>query len=127
MLRCEVPLTDAAAGQSPAVYTVRLGFNALPEDREGRRVFDIKLQDKIVLENFDILATAGKANRAVVKEFKGIRAGSALILELLPKPALSEVDGSANPNIDRAPIINFIDVIREDSREVAGMPTGGAQ
>jgi outer membrane protein assembly factor BamB len=106
MLRCEVPLTDDTAGENSAVYTVRLGFNALPEDREGSRVFDIKLQDKIVLENFDILATAGKANRAVVKEFKGIEAGSAMVLELLAK--------SANPNTDQAPIINFIEVIRED-------------
>ena len=127
MLRCEVPLTDDAAGEGSAVYTVRLGFNALPEDREGRRVFDIKLQGKVVLENFDILATAGKANRAVVKEFKGIKAGSAMVLELLPKPALSEVDGSANPNMEQAPIINFIDVIREDAREVAGIPAGGVR
>ncbi|GAI55449.1 unnamed protein product, partial [marine sediment metagenome] len=70
MLRCEVPLIDDAAGQKPAVYTVRLGFNALPGDHAGRRVFDIKLQDKVVLQSFDILETAGKANRAVVKEFK---------------------------------------------------------
>ena len=119
LMRCEVPLADDAASVSSALYTVRLGFNALPEDRKGRRVFDIKLQDKVVLENFDILATAGKANRAVVKEFNGIRAGSAMVLELLAK--------SANPNIDQAPIINFIEVIREDSRQVAGIPAGGAQ
>ena len=119
MLRCEVPLTDNAAGEKSAVYTVRLGFNALPEDREGRRVFDIKLQDKVMLESFDIIATAGYANRAVVKEFKGIEAGSAMVLELLAR--------SANPNIDQAPIINFIDVVREDSRQVAGIPAGGAQ
>ncbi|MBN2595138.1 MAG: PQQ-binding-like beta-propeller repeat protein [Sedimentisphaerales bacterium] len=112
MLRCEVPLTGDAAGGSSAVYTVRLGFNAPPEDRQGRRVFDIKLQDKVVLEDFDILATAGRANRAVVKEFNGIRAGSALILELLAKTAVL--------NIDQAPIINFIEVIRGDSRQVAG-------
>jgi hypothetical protein len=117
MMRCEVPLTDDVAGENSAVYTVRLGFNALPEDREGRRVFDIKLQDKVVLENFDILATAGYADRAVVKEFKGIRAGSAMVLELIAK--------TANPNPDQAPIINFIEVIREDSIKVAGIPAGG--
>ena len=69
-----------------------------------------------MLEDFDILATAGKANRAVVKEFKGIRAGNALILELLAKIAIL--------NIDQAPIINFIEVIKEDSIEVAGIPPG---
>jgi hypothetical protein len=117
MLRCEVPLADDAAGDISAVYTVRLGFNALPEDSEGRRVFDIKLQDKVVLESFDIIATAGKANKAVVKEFKGIEAGSVMVLELLAR--------SVNPNIDQAPIINFIEVIREDSRQVARIPAGG--
>jgi len=114
MLRCEVPLIDAAAGQKAAVYTVRLGFNALPGDQAGLRIFDIKLQDKVVVESFDILETAGKANRAVVKEFKGVRAESVLVLELLPK--------SANPQMNQAPIINFIEVIREDTGEIAQIP-----
>ena len=114
MLRCEVPLIDDAAGQKPAVYAVRLGFNALPEDKAGQRVFDIKLQDKVVLEGFDILETAGKANRAVVKEFKGVTVKSALILELLPK--------SANPQMNQAPVINFIEVIKQDTREIAAIP-----
>ena len=107
MLRCEVPLIDNTAGQKPAVYTVRLGFNALPGDHAGRRVFDIKLQDKVVLQNFDIFGTAGTANKAVVKEFKGVRAESVLVLELLPK--------TANPQMNQAPVINFIEVIREDA------------
>ncbi len=110
MLRCEIPLTDGA-GQQPAVYTVRLGFNALPQDQAGQRVFDVKLQDNVVLENFDILETAGKVNRAVVKEFKGVRADSVLVLELLPK--------SANPQMNQAPVINFIEVIREEAGEIA--------
>jgi len=114
LLRCEVPLTDDAIGGSSAVYTVHLGFNAMPDDREGQRVFDIKLQNKVVLESFDILAIAGKANRAVVKEFSGIRAGNTLVLELLAK--------TTNPNDDQAPIINFIEVIREGSIKAAGIP-----
>jgi outer membrane protein assembly factor BamB len=105
LMRCEVPLSEESNTEKTALYTVRLGFNALPEDRKGQRVFDIKLQDEIVLESFDILTTVGQSNTAVVKEFKGIRAGNAIVLELLAKPA--------DPNVDQAPIINFIDVIRE--------------
>ena len=86
---------------------------------EDLQLLDIKLQSKVVLESFDILATAGKANMAVVKEFKGIEAGSAMVLELLAR--------TANPNTDQAPIINFIEVVREDSINVAGIPAGGAQ
>ena len=107
LLRCEIPLTDDAAGQGSAVYTVRLGFCALPEDRPGRRVFDIKLQGKVVAENFDIVEAAGEANSAVVKECKGIRAEETLVLELVPK--------SSDPEVHEAPIINFIEVIREDA------------
>jgi outer membrane protein assembly factor BamB len=113
MLRCEIPLNDGDSERTAASYTVRLGFNALPTDRVGRRVFGIKLQDKVVLASFDILATAGQANRAVVKEFKGIRAGSALSLELLPK--------SADPQVSQAPIINFIEVVREGAGQVAAI------
>jgi hypothetical protein len=115
MSRCEIPLTDGD-GASSARYTVRLGFKAMPDDREGRRVFDIKLQGKVVTEGFDILEAAGRSNRAVVKEFKGIEAGSTMVLELLARPA--------NPNVDQAPIINFIEVIKEDPIKVAAIPAG---
>ena len=110
LLRCELPLIDDSADAEPAVYTVRLGFKARQGDKRGRRIFDIKLQDNVVLKNFDILRTAGKSNKAVVKEFKGIRVENVLALELIPK--------SANPqaNLDKAPIISFIEVIRERTR-----------
>ena len=60
------------------------------------------------------METAGRANRAVVKEFKGIRAGESLALELVPK--------SADPKPNQAPIINFIEVVREGAGEVAAAP-----
>ena len=115
--RCEIPLAGAA--QEPAAYTVRMGFNAAPGDQAGRRVFDIKLQDQLVLEGFDIAATAGAANTAVVKQFNGIQAGSTLVVELLAK--------AANPQPGQAPIINFIEVIKEEPKAVAGMPPISAQ
>jgi len=117
MLRCEIPLIDDTAQQEHGVYTVRLGFNALPEDVPGQRIFDIKLQDNVVSKNFDILGTAEKPNNAVVKEFKGIRVENDLVLELVPK--------SAEPQVNQAPIINFIEVIREDAGEIASLPKNG--
>lgn len=113
MLRCEVPLTDDAAGQEPVVYTVRLGFSVLPEDHPDRHIFDIKLQGKVVTENFDMMEASGGTNRAVVKEYKGIQAKEALVLELVPQPA--------DPAANEAPMINFIEVIREDARTVAAL------
>ncbi len=119
LLRCEVPLTDDSAASGAASYTVRLGFNALVGDRSGRRVFDIKLQDKVVLEGFDIVETAGRANRAVVKEFKGVKARGSLALALVPE--------LADPQANQAPIINFIEVIREDAGEVAAASSRNAR
>jgi len=74
-------------------------------------VFDIELQGKVVLKGFDVVEAAGSPNRAVVKEFSGIRAEDLLTLELVPK--------SANPTPDRAPIVNFIEVVREDAGKLA--------
>ncbi len=53
-------------------YTVRLYFAETEPREAGSRVFDVHLQDKRVLENFDIVKETGGINRSVVKEFKGI-------------------------------------------------------
>jgi len=108
LLRCNLPLIDDSTGQEPGIYTVHLGFKALPGDKPGQRIFDVKLGDKVVLKNFDVATAAGRANKAIVKEFKGIRVENILALELVPK--------STNPAINQAPIINFIEVIRERTR-----------
>ena len=49
---CEVPLLEPADGT--ALYSVRLGFSDPVNSRPGQRVFDVKLQGKLVLENLDI-------------------------------------------------------------------------
>ncbi len=114
LLYWEVPLSDDAAGQGAAAYTVRLGFNAPPTDKAGQRVFDVKLQDNIVLKDFDIMEAAGRANKAVIREFNGVKAERALVVELLPK--------AADPQVSQAPLVNCIEVIRQDAKAVAAMP-----
>ncbi len=104
--RFDLPLVGDIWGDEPGVYTVRLGFSAPEGDRVGERVFDIKLQDKIALSNFDVLREAGAPNRAVVKEFSGIDVESTLKIELVPE--------ASDPTNERAPLINSIEVIRED-------------
>ena len=107
LLRCELPLIDDAAGQKSATYTVRLGFAPLPGDKQLQRIFGIKLQDKVVLKRLDISKAAKKSNKAIVEEFEGIRVKNTLVLELVPK--------SPEAHSNQAPIINFIEVIREGS------------
>ncbi|UCD00117.1 MAG: PQQ-binding-like beta-propeller repeat protein [Phycisphaerales bacterium] len=60
------------AFETPRPYTVRLYFAETEPYEAGRRVFDVSLQDRRVLENFDIVKEADGTHRTVVKEFKGI-------------------------------------------------------
>ena len=73
----ELPLNE----KKECAYTVRLYFAEPEELKAGERVMTVKLQGKKVLENFDIVAEAGGANRSVVKEFRGVLAKDALKLE----------------------------------------------
>lgn len=56
----------------PARYTVRLYFMEPDNLAPGQRVFDVSLQGQPVLKDFDIVKTAGSANRGVVREFKNV-------------------------------------------------------
>jgi outer membrane protein assembly factor BamB len=58
--------------ERPRPYTVRLYFAEIEECEIGRRLFNVSLQNRQVLESFDIVKEAGGTNRPVVKEFKGI-------------------------------------------------------
>jgi len=92
------------AFERPRPYTVRLYFAEIEEyemdirhgrtsDRRiGRRLFNVSLQDRQVLEAFDIVKEAGGVNRPVVKEFKGINVKDDLKVTLTPATA-----GQASP------------------------------
>jgi len=98
--RCVIPHTEPGAA-----YTVRLYFRDPANDQPGKRVFDIKVQDKVVAEDFDIVKETGGANIALVKEFRGIRATDRLTIEFLPKPPV--------PTIEQAPVLCGIQAVRE--------------
>ena len=55
-----------------ANYTVRLYFAEPEELRPGQRVFNVALETKPVLKNFDIVAEAGGPRRGLMKEFKHV-------------------------------------------------------
>jgi len=91
---------------TPKPYTVRMHFADLENDRPGRRVFDVKLAGKVVLENFDIVAAAGGKNTAVVKEFRGVAASSTIHLEFNSKSSTSDPASQ--------PIISGLEIIAEE-------------
>ncbi|MFB3891359.1 MAG: PQQ-binding-like beta-propeller repeat protein [Phycisphaerae bacterium] len=53
-------------------YTVRLHFAEVENLSPGQRVFDVLLQGKAVLKDFDIVKEAGGANTPLVKEFRSV-------------------------------------------------------
>ena len=98
-----IPLLDERWSVGQGLYTVRLGFFA----PSGKRVFDIRLQDETVLANFNVTKETEKHKQVVVKEFKDIHVKTNLLLEL--------ISNKSKPHIDQAPIINSIEIIRQDN------------
>ncbi len=76
-------------------------------------MFSVKLQGDTVTKNLDIVAEAGGPNAAIVKEYAGIRVETALLVELAPS--------ASAPGPGEGPILNGIEVIREDVK-VASLP-----
>ncbi len=67
------------------LYQVRLHFlEPEPRRKSGERIFDVALQGKTVLKNFDILAAAGTANAGIIKEFNPIAVKDNLVITLQP-------------------------------------------
>lgn len=77
-------------------YTVRMHFAETYEgiDSEGPRVFDVKLQGTVVLKDFDIQKLAGSAQKALVKEFKGIDVADGILkIDFVSKLQNPEING----------------------------------
>ena len=92
--RFRVPLLEKGV---KGLYTIRLGFTPLAGDQPGRRLFDVRLQGKIVLPKFDITQVTGGAGKVVVREFKGVEVEGDLLVELTP----FGLEGVAATDIDR--------------------------
>lgn len=73
----------------PARYTVRLYFLEPDPLAPGQRVFDVLLQGRPGPAPIDVVATAGSANRGIVREFKNITIAEELDLQFKKSPAAS--------------------------------------
>jgi len=82
------------AGKSTG-YTVRLHFLDTGETSTGKRLFDVTLQGKTVLKDFNVSQAAGGTNRSVMREFEGVEIGDALTVGLSAtagQPVISGVE-----------------------------------
>jgi hypothetical protein len=65
-------------------YTVRLYFAHPDPLKAGQCVLDVAIQGRTVEESLDVIAAAGGHDRSLVREYKGVRAGGELTVELTP-------------------------------------------
>ena len=100
-----VPLLDET---EDGIYKVRIGFAARKGQTKGQRVFDVHLQDKNVLSGFDVLEEAKGPREAIIKEFKGIPVKDQLHFKFISKLTASRIDTS--------PMVQFIEITREDKQ-----------
>jgi len=103
--KCELELLGEAREGESGRYTLRLGFLAPEGDQPGQRVFDIKVQERVVAGDFDVCQVAGGTRRACLKEIRGLVVNKNLVVELVPK--------ATNPTPDQAPILCHLQVVRE--------------
>ena len=82
---------------------MRLGFSALPGDQPGQRVFDVLLNGKTVLQDFDILSESGQPDSAVWKEFE---------LEISKDLTVALTSKTGTGSLDRMPLISAVQVLR---------------
>jgi outer membrane protein assembly factor BamB len=101
--RCLLPLLGEE--DEPAEYNVQLYFAELENEQAGERVFDIKLQGRMVLGSFDVVKEAGSSHRAVMREFRGVQISRNLEIELAPR------DGTGS-SMNRAPVLCGVEVLR---------------
>lgn len=94
-----------SVGQKP--YTVRLHFIEPDDAKPGQRVFDVKIQGKIVLKNLDVVKEAGGPNRGLVREFKNISVNDELKIEFVPG------DGK-KITASTAPVLCGLEVVQQD-------------
>ncbi len=97
----EINLTGAAVAEMN--YTVKLHFAELENKKPGERVFNIALQEKEVVHEFDIVREAGSVNKPIVKTFTKIPVKDVLKIQC------SSVDRNAKV----LPLLCGIEVVRE--------------
>jgi hypothetical protein len=96
------------ARNEAGTFTVRLHFCDPDNDQAGKRMFDVSLQGRKVLESFDVAAETGGVFRPVVKTFQAVQldADQPLLVDFTPRSTIG-----SGPTT--TPILNGIELILE--------------
>ena len=65
-------------------YSIRLYFVELQSKASGERIFNVEIQGKSVLKNFDIAKEAGGVERDIVKIIEGVKVNDKLVIGFQP-------------------------------------------
>jgi outer membrane protein assembly factor BamB len=84
-------------------YRVTLHFAELSNISPGERVFDVEVQGKTVLKNFDPVLAAGGRHRAISRTFEGIPASRALEIRF--------VSSSVGERKTLPPVLSAVEVL----------------
>jgi outer membrane protein assembly factor BamB len=76
-----------------STYKIKLYFSELQNMQKDERVFDVVIQDRKVLEDFDIIGETGRKDIEIVKTFTGIYAGITLTIKMNPKKGNTILSG----------------------------------
>ena len=85
----EIEITLSEKMMDNTYYTVRLHFAELGNKNAGQRIFDVLLQDQIVLHDFDIAKEAGGTFRNITKTFQHIQVSDKLVVKSKTSVAVS--------------------------------------
>ncbi len=67
-----------------STYSIRLYFVELQSKSSGERVFNVEIQGKTVLKNFDIVKETGGVERDIVKVIEGVQGKDKLVIDFKP-------------------------------------------
>jgi len=87
-------------------FTVRLHFAEIDDVKAGDRVFDVAVQGKRVLEDFDVVKEAGGRHVALVREFTGVKASDRVLIEF--ESTAQGIDGYLPP------MLSAVEVVQEE-------------
>ncbi len=79
-----VEITLSTEPMLSASYSIRLYFAELGSKGAGERIFNVEVQGKPVLKNFDIAKEAGGVERDIVKRIKGVTVKDKLVISFRP-------------------------------------------
>lgn len=77
-------------------YMIRLHFAETYDgiDTDGPRVFDVKIQGAVLLKDIDVAKTAGKVQKALIREFKGVAVTNGILdITFVAKQQNPEING----------------------------------